>query len=109
MTSLERANLLGLALCALGLMQTVGYVVGSKAIRAIGAATAASPLPKVFSDVDGLEPFASTFHLEGTTSGGERIRIPLTPELYQRLQGPYNRRNVYGAAIAFGPRLPENV
>jgi len=30
----------------------------------------------------------------------------MTPELYGRLRGPYNRRNVYGAVLAGGPVVP---
>lgn len=30
----------------------------------------------------------------------------LTPEINGRLRGPYQRRNVYGAALAYGPILP---
>ena len=33
----------------------------------------------------------------------------LTPELYSRLSRCYNRRNVYGAALAGAPLLPENL
>ncbi len=29
----------------------------------------------------------------------------MTPEVYARLRGPYNRRNAYGAALAAGPVL----
>jgi hypothetical protein len=29
----------------------------------------------------------------------------LTPEVYGQVRGPYNRRNVYGAALAYGPVL----
>ena len=29
----------------------------------------------------------------------------MTPEVYARLAGPYNRRNAYGAAMAGGPAL----
>jgi hypothetical protein len=29
----------------------------------------------------------------------------LTPELYSRIQGPYNRRNVFGAALSYAPVL----
>ena len=31
--------------------------------------------------------------------------VTLTPNVYNGLEGPYNRRNVYGAAIAYGPIL----
>ena len=29
----------------------------------------------------------------------------MTSELYGRIRGPYNRRNVYGAVMAYGPVL----
>ncbi len=29
----------------------------------------------------------------------------MTPEIYARVAGPYNRRNVYGAVLAAGPVL----
>jgi hypothetical protein len=85
----------------------IGYVTGSRALRGVGAASAISPLPKVFSDVDGLETFASEFTLSYHRADGTRDSVRITPELYGRLGGPYNRRNVYGAALSYAPRLPE--
>ena len=35
--------------------------------------------------------------------------MEITPQLYSKLGGPYNRRNVYGAALSYGPRLSEKV
>jgi hypothetical protein len=32
--------------------------------------------------------------------------IELTPEVYARMRGPYNRRNVYGAALSYAPVIP---
>jgi hypothetical protein len=61
---------------------------------------------KVFTDADGLEPFASTFTLVIEFDSGETEQIVMTPEFYRRLKGPYNRRNAYGAALAYAPRLP---
>ena len=90
-------------------MQMTGYLTGSVALRGIGAATAASPLPKVFSDVDGLETFASEFTLRYRKPDGTVIEMAITPELYGRLGGPYNRRNVYGAALSYAPRLPREL
>jgi hypothetical protein len=83
-----------------------GYVAGSDVLRGVGAATAVAPLPKVFSDVDGLEPFASEFTLRYRNADGGFVELPITPALYGRLAGPYNRRNVYGAALSYAPRLP---
>jgi hypothetical protein len=90
-------------------MQMTGYLTGSVDLRGIGAATAASPLPKVFSDVDGLETFASEFVLRYRQSDGRLIETAITPKLYGRLAGPYNRRNVYGAALSYAPRLPREL
>lgn len=85
-----------------------GDALGLRWLRGIGAATVAAPLPKVFSDVAGLETFASDFVLEAETPRGT-LRVPITPGLYARVEGPYNRRNVYGAALSYAPRLPEEL
>ena len=74
-------------------------------IKAIGAATTASPAPKVFTSHRGLETFSTQFTLEWETRDGVKQTLPLTPELYQRVRGPYNRRNVFGAVLAYGPVL----
>jgi hypothetical protein len=63
----------------------------------------------VFSDVDGLETFASEFTLHYRLADGRPASLRITPEVYGRLGGPYNRRNVYGAALSYAPRLPERL
>jgi hypothetical protein len=100
-------------LLALGLLQMTGDLVqqlGServgKAVKGVGAATAASPAPKVFSAVRGLETYSTRFFLEWEEQDSTGHALELTPEVYARLRGPYNRRNVYGAALAYGPVLP---
>lgn len=108
-TALRRRNGLGVVICLLGCLQMTGYLTGSVALRGIGAATAASPLPKVFGDVDGLETFASEFTLHYRRPSGAVVQMAITPELYGRLSGPYNRRNVYGAALSYAPRLPREL
>lgn len=104
---MSKRDKLAIALLALGLLQMAGYLTGSRALRGLGAATVASPLPIVFSDVKGLETFASEFTLKVSRVAQISEHIPVTPELYAKFGGPYNRRNVYGAAISYGPRLPE--
>jgi hypothetical protein len=74
-------------------------------LKGIGAATGASPAPKVFSSVRGLETFSTHFVIEWTDTAGSFHSQEITPELYARLRGPYNRRNVYGALLAYGPVL----
>ncbi len=95
------------ALVALGLLQISGYLLEAIPLRAIGAASAASPLPIVFSDVKGLETFASEFSVTLNSTDGTSRRLSITPREYAKFPGPYNRRNVYGAAISYGHRLPE--
>ncbi len=99
-------NLGAVGLLALGLLQMTGDLTGLRVLKGIGAASAASPCPRVFTDTAGLEPFASTFTLITENPDGE-TRREITPELYGRLAGPYNRRNAYGAALSYAPRLPE--
>lgn len=102
-----RRNLLAIALLLFGCLQMAGYLFHAPALRGIGAASAAAPFPKVFSDVDGYETFAADFTLRGRDGAGAPFELRITPELYARLEGPYNRRNVYGAALSYAPRLPE--
>jgi hypothetical protein len=97
-------NFGAIALLVVGLTQMIGDLSGNRALKGIGAATAIAPSPKVFCDINGVEPFASTFFISSQNADDGSFRI--TPELYSRLRGPYNRRNVYGAAIAGAPLLP---
>lgn len=98
-----RRNLAILALVALGFLQMIGLLAGSPALRGAGFATAAAPLPLVFSVYRGVETFASSFEVEVRTAGGQVHRQAITPALYARLGGPYNRRNAYGAVFSHGP------
>lgn len=100
------------ALLALGLIQITGELLTlagvpqlGRPIKAIGAATTASSAPKVFTSHRGLETFSTQFTVEWETRDGVKRTLPLTPELYQHVRGPYNRRNVYGAVLAYGPVL----
>jgi len=89
----------------IGLMQMWGDLTGLSVLKGIGAATGASPAPKVFSAVKGLETFSTRFYIDWTDRAGESHTLEITPEVYAQLQGPYNRRNIYGAALAYGPVL----
>ena len=93
------------ALLVLALAQMTGDLLGVGWLRGAAAATAASPAPKVFTRVGRNEPFSGRFALIVEQRGGARRRILLTPERYAQLAGPYNRRNVFGAAIAAAPEL----
>jgi hypothetical protein len=94
---------------SIGLLQTIGYLTKIKIIRDIGVVTTASPLPIVFTEVKGVETFASDFYLLWTNDQNEQEEVKITPALYSKLKGPYNRRNIFGAAIAYGPVLPKKI
>lgn len=105
-----RTEWLAVGLLLLGLAQMAGDLLlqatGSPALKGLAAATAASPAPKVFCSQNGLETFSSRFTLVYTDAGGEQVELPLTPAVYGQLDGPYKRRNVWGAALSYGPVLP---
>lgn len=92
-----------IALLAIGLLQMTADLLHLPTLKAIAAATAASPAPKVFSSVDGLETFSTKFFIEWRDRAGQLHSTEITPERAKGLRGPYNRRNVYGAALAYGP------
>ncbi len=94
---------------AVGLLQVTGYLLGNKTLRGLGMATCSSPLPIVFTEVKGVETFASDFFIQYIDTNGVQDITPITPALYSKLKGPYNRRNIYGAAIAYGPVLKKDL
>ena len=96
---------LGLAQMGGDLLQLAGLSTVGRPLKGIAAATTASPAPKVFSSVRGLETYATRFYLDWQDRAGREHSLLLTPEIYARVRGPYNRRNVYGAALAYGPVL----
>jgi len=90
---------------AIASLQILGYAANSRTIRGLGLASGISPYPKVFCEAEGYEPFAASFKIKSN----KEPDITLTAKRYSQLQGPYMRRNVYGAALAYAPRLPEDL
>ena len=86
-------------LLLLGLAQIAGDLAGFATLKGIAAASQASPAPKVFSAVRGLETYSSRFFLEWTDLEGHAQSLELTADVYQQLRGPYNRRNDYVALV----------
>ncbi|HXV47625.1 MAG TPA: hypothetical protein VEB61_02405 [Candidatus Binatia bacterium] len=100
-----KKSLAAAGLVIIGLTQMVGDLARLPTIKAIAAATGASPAPKVFSAVKGLETYSTRYFLEWIDESSAAHSLELTPAVYARLRGPYNRRNVYGAVLAYGPVL----
>jgi hypothetical protein len=92
----------------MALLQMTGDLFSQTWMKALGAAWGASPAPKVFSSAEGLETFSSQFFLIWIDREHVLQRVQLTPQLAKHLKGPYNRRNVYGAILSYGPVLSKN-
>jgi hypothetical protein len=88
-----------------GLMQLAFDLLDIPAGKAIGAALAASPAPKVFTAHQGFETYSSVFVISWSDREGQRRELQLTPQTYAGVAGPYNRRNAYGAALSYAPVL----
>ena len=104
--SIRWRNWAALVLGVFGLTAMFGDVTGVRTLKGLGMASMTAPCPKVFCDMNGYEGFACKFTIHYEIAG-EQHKLPITPELYSRLTGPYNRRNVYGAALVGAPILPE--
>jgi len=92
----------------LAVIKVVADLSGWQSVSALAAVTQAAPAMKVFTAHQGYETFSSQYHLTLVKVDGAKERLTLTPKVYQGLQGPYNRRNVYGATIAYGPILSQS-
>lgn len=112
MKSHTRINIAAAGLLVLGCSAMLGELFQRPKLKALALASQAAPYTKVFGAATSyetqrpFETFACDFTLSYTTEEGERHQLELTPEIYQNLKGPYNRRNVYGAILAYGPALP---
>src|SRR5258707_888842 len=66
-------------LLAIGLLQMLGDLLQVPALKAVAAATAASPAPTVFSSVRGLETFSTRFFIEWTDASRRFRSTEITP------------------------------
>ncbi|MEM6820472.1 MAG: hypothetical protein AAF558_00840 [Verrucomicrobiota bacterium] len=109
------ANRLATGFLIWGFSAMAGHLLGIAPLKGLGLASMAAPYTKVFCQAESLEDgrrfetFAARFTLTYFRSDGSQEALRVTPELYQRLAGPYNRRNAYGAVLAYGPALPEDM
>jgi hypothetical protein len=104
----RREILVAALLICIGCVQMAGDVFRILPLKAFGAASHASPAPKVFTAQDGFETYANRFHLEWRDATGAKQSLELTAETYSGISGPYNRRNVYGAVFSYAPVLEAN-
>ncbi len=104
-TSPLRIRIAAAALALLAVAQPIADIAAMPELKAVLAATQAAPAMKVFTAQQGFETYAARYFISWREPDGRAQRIELTPQLYGRMRGPYNRRNVYGAALSYGPVL----
>lgn len=100
----KRSLCLMVALTAIGCSQMLADVFALQRLKSVMQLTQVSPAMKVFTAHRGYETYAARFHIERVV-GDRTERVHLDRTRYERLNGPYNRRNVYGAAFSYGPLL----
>lgn len=103
MTKLEK--IFSVLVILIGSLSMLGSVTSLDPVKGIGFMTTASPLPLVFSKFRGVENFSSDYFMDIRYKDGTTESMKITPEMYEKSQGPYNRRNPYGAVLAYGPML----
>jgi sterol desaturase/sphingolipid hydroxylase (fatty acid hydroxylase superfamily) len=96
------------ALAIWGALNSVAFLVHYDGFREICFITASSPLPLVFSAFNGHETYSTGFNITVTYKNGTKIHSLLDANLYDRMHGSYNRRNVYGAVFTHGPFFDTN-
>lgn len=101
----KRAILVFGFLVGVGSLQIVAEMLTLPKVKALAAATQVSPAMKVFTAHQGYETHAARFALSWRDAKGSVHELQLDPKTYASVRGPYNRRNVYGAALAYGPLL----
>lgn len=92
-------------LLLVGCTQMLADVCDWPRVRALAATTQVAPAMKVFTAHRGFETFANRFFVAGADADGRWDEVEIDPARYAGLRGPYNRRNAYGAAFAYGPLL----
>lgn len=98
-------TLFAIILCFFATVKVLSDVLGLEKLSAVAAVTNVTPAMKVFTAQKGYETYSSVFVLTVNHTDGQTVTTQLSPKIYSGLRGPYNRRNVYGALIAYGPVL----
>ena len=102
---------LGYLLAIWGCLNCVAFLTHVEQFKGIGFMSVSSPLPLVFSHFKDIETFSTQFHMHIWYMEADSMNRTdlafwsghLNATSYNMIQGPYNRRNVYGAMFSHGP------
>lgn len=91
-----------LTVLIIGCLNMAGFLISNPTMRGLAIVSTSSPLPLVFSSFNSVETFSLNFTVEVKLMNNQSLIIPLTRDIYSQIDGPYNRRNVYGAIFCYG-------
>lgn len=100
-----KTKCLSLILIMMGCLQMAADLLNWPRLKALALMSHASVCPKVFTSQNGYETFSAQFWIEYVDDQGKDHQVEITPSRIQKLKGPYNRRNLYGAALSYAPVL----
>ena len=86
-----------------GAVNSVAYISHYDGVKAIGFASGSSPLPLVFSAYNGHETYSTGFNIIVNYQDNTTFSSDMNVDMYNRMKGAYNRRNIYGAIFSHGP------
>lgn len=87
----------------IGLLQVFGFVIRNPHIEIMGRLTAASPMPIVFGQIDGLEYWASSYKLELIFKDGTSMTKSITPIDFAHMRGNHWVHMAYVIPLACAP------
>ncbi len=94
---------------AIALSYSVGYVVKSDTLQALGIASGSSPNPFVFNSFKGIDYWANIPSLELLTTKARRIAVPVNAELFSKLEGQHHYHVAAIIPFAFAPVSPREL
>lgn len=86
-----------------GTMNSIAFIVHYDGFKDMGFVSVSSPLPLVFSAYNGHETYSTEFNISVSYKNDTNVTVHMDGNLYNKIKGPYNRRNIYGAVFSHGP------
>ncbi len=111
MKLITRQNLLALSILPLASLAMLGEIIQLPKLKALGLASGIAPFTKVFCTAndqatgESYESFNLQFQIHYTSADQLDHTLTLSPTESEKIHGPYNRRNVYGATLAYAPAM----
>jgi hypothetical protein len=96
---------LRLFVVGLGLISCLAFVFNSSFLRFVGAVSASSPLPVVFSEVLGYEPFATDVHFQIRSRSLKNYSRLLSSRHVAQISSYESFRSVFRNSVLLAPRL----